>query len=265
MTVTLFFQAVIISLLCYLGAFSTPWLLGVTGGWYTLSRPLVSGFLIGIVLGDVTQGIIIGIAVQAVYIALVTPGGQMPADLNYVAYPAIALALLSHASTGVAVTLATTIGVIGTIVFNMFQVLNSYWNHQAEKAIHEGDEKSFHFNTIWGPQLLNFVLRFIPSFLVIFFGAGFARKLLSSMPQYLIDVMTYLGGALPALGIVILLSVVIKKNYMLIFFLLGFVAIVFTKLNMIALAILAAAVAVIYFFAINKGNQNNQASEKEEF
>ena len=89
----LFFQAVLISLLCYLGALGTPWLMGLTGGWYTISRPLVSGFLIGLILGDVTQGIIIGVAIQAVYIAMVTPGGQMPADLNFVAYPAIALAI----------------------------------------------------------------------------------------------------------------------------------------------------------------------------
>lgn len=35
----LFFQAVLISLLCYLGALGTPWLMGLTGGWYTISRP----------------------------------------------------------------------------------------------------------------------------------------------------------------------------------------------------------------------------------
>ncbi|KRO00875.1 PTS mannose/fructose/sorbose/N-acetylgalactosamine transporter subunit IIC [Companilactobacillus kimchiensis] len=267
-------QATLISLLCYLGALSTPWAMGIIGGWYTLSRPLVSGFLIGIIVGDVPRGIIIGIAVQAVYIAMVTPGGQMPADLNYVAYPAIALAVLSHASTGVAVTLATTIGVIGTIAFNLFQVLNSYWNHRSAKAIEEGDEKAFHFNTIWGPQILNFLLRFIPSFLVIYFGAGFAKEMLSSMPKYLLDVMTFLGGALPALGIVMLLTVVIKKSYMWVFFLFGFVAVVFMKLNMIALAMVAAMIAVIFYFATsnkgsndsnNSGSNTSNGEEEEEF
>ena len=97
-------------------------------------------------------------------------------------------------------TLATTIGVIGTIVFNFFQVANSFWNHRAQEAIEEGNEKAFHFNSIIGPQLLSFALRFIPSFLVIYFGSSFAKELLASMPQYLIDVMGILGGALPAIG-----------------------------------------------------------------
>lgn len=262
----LFFQAFLISIFCYLGALGTPWFFGLTGGWYTLTRPLVSGMVIGLITGNLKEGIIIGVAVQAVYIALVTPGGQMPADLNYVAYPAIAIAVMSHASVGVAVTLATTIGVIGTIAFNFYQVANSYWNHRAEKAIEENNEKAFHFNAVFGPQLLNFALRFIPSFLVIYFGAGFAKQILKSMPQYILDVMTFLGGALPALGIVMLLTIVIKKNYMWVFFLFGFVAVVFMKLNMIALAMVAAMIAVLFYFAIDKKeNASSSSAEEDEF
>lgn len=89
-------EATLIGILCYLGALSSPWLLGLTGGWYLITRPLISGMLVGIILGDIKTGIMIGVAVQAVYIAMVTPGGSMPADLNFVAYPAIALGILSE-------------------------------------------------------------------------------------------------------------------------------------------------------------------------
>lgn len=266
----LFFQASMIAILCYLGALSTPWLFGVTGGWYTLTRPLVSGFLVGMILGDVKQGIIIGIAVQAVYIALVTPGGQMPADLNFVAYPAIALAILSRSSTEVAVTMATTIGVIGTIVFNFYQVANSFWNNRAEKAIEEKDNRGFFVNTVVGPQIINFALRAIPCFLVVYFGSSFASQLLASMPQYLIDVMSVLGGALPAIGIVMLLTAVVKENILLLFFVFGFICVVFLKLNMIALAVVAGVVAYIYYQAISNNNGSEAMAadggyEEEEF
>jgi mannose/fructose/N-acetylgalactosamine-specific phosphotransferase system component IIC len=36
----------------------------------------------------------------------------------------------------------------------IFQVANSFWNHRAQKAIEEGNEKAFHFNSIIGPQRL---------------------------------------------------------------------------------------------------------------
>jgi mannose/fructose/N-acetylgalactosamine-specific phosphotransferase system component IIC len=136
----MWFEATLIGILCYLGALSSPWLLGLTGGWYILSRPLVSGMLVGAILGDVQTGIIIGVAVQAVYIAMVTPGGSMPADLNFVAFPAIALGILSGKGTEVAVALAATIGIMGTVLFNAMMVLNSYWNHRADLAVERGDE-----------------------------------------------------------------------------------------------------------------------------
>ncbi|WP_239504538.1 PTS sugar transporter subunit IIC [Providencia stuartii] len=43
-------------------------------------------------LGDVQAGIIIGAAVQIVFIAMITPGGAMPTDLNVAAYIGVGLA-----------------------------------------------------------------------------------------------------------------------------------------------------------------------------
>lgn len=267
MNATLLLQAGLISLFCYLGALSTPWLFGLTGGWYTITRPLVSGMIVGLILGDLKQGIIIGVAIQTVYIALVTPGGQMPADLNFVAFPAIALAILSNASTGLAVTLATTIGILGTIVFNLYQVSNSFWSHRAVAELKKGNYKKFRSNAIFGPQLVNFLSRFVPSFLVIYFGSGFAKELLETMPQYIIDVMSYLGGVLPAIGIAMLLTAVVKENSLFLFFLFGFVCIVFLNLNMIALTIVAALVAYLYYSGSIKRNvstSNNTSIEIDE-
>ena len=76
-------QALLISIFAYLG--TLPSLLGSTVGWYVLGRPFVSGAIIGLILGDVQAGIIIGAAVQIVFIAMITPGGAMPTDLNVAA------------------------------------------------------------------------------------------------------------------------------------------------------------------------------------
>lgn len=50
-------QAVMIGILSYLGSLSCPWALGLTGGWYTLSRPLISGFLIGLIMGNAAAAV----------------------------------------------------------------------------------------------------------------------------------------------------------------------------------------------------------------
>jgi PTS system mannose-specific IIC component len=64
--------------------------------------------------------------------------------------------------------------------------------------------------------------------------------------------MGILGGALPAIGIVMLLTAVVKEDIMLIFFVFGFICVIFLKLNMIALAVVAGVIAYIYFQAKSK-------------
>lgn len=240
-------EATLIGILCYLGALSSPWLFGLTGGWYLITRPLVSGMLVGLILGDVTTGIIIGVAVQAVYIAMVTPGGSMPADLNFVAFPAIALGILSGKGPEVAVALAATIGIAGTILFNAMMVLNSFWNHRADVALERGDERGIYFNSAIFPQATNFLLRFVPTFIAVYFGAQYISEFMDSLPRMVLSIMNVLGGILPAVGIAILLKQIIKNYSMLIYFLVGFVCIVFLKLNMVALVIVGALLALIHY------------------
>ncbi|MFD1801331.1 PTS mannose/fructose/sorbose/N-acetylgalactosamine transporter subunit IIC [Mixta tenebrionis] len=240
-------EATLIGLFCYLGALSTPWLLGLTGGWYLLTRPLVSGMLVGLILGDVKTGIVIGVAVQAVYIAMVTPGGSMPADLNFVAWPAIALGVLSGKGPEVAVALAATIGIAGTVLFNAMMVLNSFWNHRADVALERGDPRGIYLNSAIWPQLCNFVLRFVPAFIAVYFGAQYISAFMDSLPVAVLATMNVLGGILPAVGIAILLKQIIKNYSMLIYFLVGFVCIVFLKLNMVALVIVGSLLALIHY------------------
>ncbi|UGA54055.1 PTS mannose/fructose/sorbose/N-acetylgalactosamine transporter subunit IIC [Vibrio sp. VB16] len=240
-------EAILIGIMCYLGALTTPWLLGLTGGWYTITRPLVSGMLVGLVLGDLQTGIMVGVAVQAVYIAMVTPGGAMPADLNFVAFPAVALGVMSGQGIEVAVAIAATIGIAGTIVFNFMMLLNSYWNHQAELAVERGDDKGVYFHTAISPQITNFLLRFIPSFIAVYFGNQYIEGFMASLPEMMLDTMSVLGGILPAVGIAILLKQIIKETRMLIYFLVGFVGIVFLKLNMIGLVIVGSLFALVHY------------------
>lgn len=252
-------KAILIGIFCYLGALGVPWVLGLTGGWYTLTRPLVSGMIVGIILGDVQKGIIIGIAVQAVYIAMITPGGVMPADLNFVAYPAIALGMLSGADPKVAVTLAATIGIAGTIIFNFMQVLNSVYAHMGDRYAEKGDFKGIVMVNAVYPQITTFLMRFIPTFIAVYFGAPYIQHFVSLMPKTIIDIMTVLGGMLPAVGVAILLKQTVKDKSLFLFFAAGFIAIVYLKLNMVALAVLGATLAVMHY----KYNRTEEVKENE--
>ena len=73
---------------------SMPGLGGTVFGNYTLGRPLIGGLVVGLILGNVPMGIMLGAAIQIVYIALVTPGGTVSADVRAISYIGIPLAML---------------------------------------------------------------------------------------------------------------------------------------------------------------------------
>lgn len=240
-------KAILLGIFCYLASLGVPWFLGTTGGFYYLSRPLVSGMFVGLILGDVHTGIIIGAAVQALYLSLIVPGGVASADITFVAYPAIALGMLSGADPEVAVALAATIGLLGVILFNSIETINTFWNHVADKYAEKNDLKGFwRANAIY-PQITTFILRFVPTFLAVYFGAQYAENFLNSIPEVLMHIMTVLGGVLPAVGIGLLLSQIMKDKTLVVYFLVGFICIVSLNLNMISLTIVGAAIAVMHY------------------
>jgi mannose PTS system EIIC component len=246
------FQAVLIGILSYAGSLSAVPLMGLMGGWYVLSRPIVSGLLIGLILGDVTTGVLVGVAVQVVFIALVTPGGAMPQDLNSAAYIGVTLGILAvkgGATVESSVAIATAVGVIGTIFHNFMMLSNSFWNHRAIKAIEKADYKGIMFNHFVGPQIVQMAYRVIPTAAILFFGAGLANNIIAMFPMdsFLMRTLTALGSMLPAVGVAILLRQVTKKNLELIYFLFGFTLIACLGINMIALAIIGAFFALLHF------------------
>ena len=54
----LLFPALLTGIFCYLGAIETPWLFGMSGGFYIVGRPLVAGLLVGLAFGDIKNGIL---------------------------------------------------------------------------------------------------------------------------------------------------------------------------------------------------------------
>jgi mannose/fructose/N-acetylgalactosamine-specific phosphotransferase system component IIC len=120
-------QALLIGLLGYCAAKWAVPLWGDMGGWWTIGRPLVAGMLIGIILGDVQQGIILGAAINALYLGTITVGGVAAQDINFAAYIGIPLAMTSGASIEEALALAALLGALGVFAWNLVRILNVTW------------------------------------------------------------------------------------------------------------------------------------------
>ncbi|HOJ00927.1 MAG TPA: PTS system mannose/fructose/sorbose family transporter subunit IID [Anaerolineaceae bacterium] len=225
-------QALLISIFGYFSSIYSPWLIGLLGGWYTIGRPLVSGLIIGLILGDVQQGIIIGAAIQAMYIGLVTPGGSMPADVNFAAWIGIPLAIISGADASYAVSLSIALSFMGVMAVYATASFNSVFVHKMDRYITDGKlEKAMNIPVVG--QITNFVCRFIPIFLANYLGAQFVPTMVSLIPEWLGGILTLLGSILPLVGFALLLQYVVKKKLDLIYYLIGFILVAVFKIQII--------------------------------
>lgn len=78
-------QAILIGLVAMCVTFE--WALGTC----LASRPIVTGVLIGLVMGDLQTGIIVGATLEMVFIGSVTIGAAVPPDVSPVVFWALPL------------------------------------------------------------------------------------------------------------------------------------------------------------------------------
>lgn len=215
----LFFQALIAGVFCYLGGVDCPWAFGVTGGYYILGRPLVAGLVLGCVFGDVTAGVLCGLAVQGVFIASMHTGGTSSSEITYAAYGGIGLAMATTKDPAIAVTLSILIGqTFGLIFYNLRMAGFSYFNRKAEDACKSLDKRGLLMNQVVYPQIVTGLVRIIPVWAAIYLGQGAVENLLNSMPTIVTSVISVLGGVLPALGIAMLMNMLIKEKTAIVLF-----------------------------------------------
>ena len=131
---------------------SLPGMGGTVVGNYTLGRPLVGGLICGLIMGDVATGIIAGAAIQIVYIALITPGGAVAADVRAISYIGVPLSIIAITNIGLtgakatsmATALGSTVGTLGTVLMYGTATMNLIWQAYGWKCLESGKLKKLY-------------------------------------------------------------------------------------------------------------------------
>ena len=192
-------QAVLIGIVYYLGINGTPWLtlLGST----IIQKPLVSGVLVGFILGDPVQGAIIGAAIQLPFIAYISAGGAPPTDPGLAGTLGTALAMVAGVKPTAAIALAVPIGLLGTIIWVIHMTVDVFFVHMIDKAAEEGNMKKAKFLHIVPPQVFAFIIGCIPVALGCYFGSDVVTNIIHALSGRPLQALEVIGGLLPAIGI----------------------------------------------------------------
>ena len=207
--------------------------------------PLFLGGLFGAIYGNLTSGIMLGAALEVIYLSAVNVGANMPSDQALAACIAIPIALKTGMDINMAVTLAIPFGVLGAFMDNFRRTVNATWWHKAQKDIDALDFRKITFDQLVGPTLVQFGIRFIPVFIVSLLGADAATSIVAAMPVWLSHGLSVVGGMLPALGLTLAIQIIGGRN-LLPFFVIGFFLMKVANLPLMLMCVFAAAFAFLH-------------------
>lgn len=239
----------IISLCCMAAHYFFP-LYGYTGGNYILAKPLVGGLICGALLGDVKTGLEIGCAIQLTYLSYMTIGGAATVDQGFLAYPITAIAIMTKMDAGSAIALGTAVAIIAAYGNSLLRTVNLFANNRYQAAIAAGDKKKQDFYYFAVPLFALFIVRFIPAFIMMYFGADQISNLLAIMPEKLLAGMSKFGSFMPAIGISLLMKFLIREKWYLAFFVFGFALYAYLGLSVLGACVFALVIAILYYMIV---------------
>lgn len=121
--------------LLYFWASSTALSLGI--GYYTVYRPVIAGFLTGLILGDPFLGMLTGAVVNIIYIDFVSTGGSFKGDQCLTAMIAASVAILFKLSPVEASAAAYPFGFLGILIWKYRLKINSVFVKRYESKFEE--------------------------------------------------------------------------------------------------------------------------------
>lgn len=249
------FQACIIGLLYYMTVAAPPWLGGL--GSVSLRQPIVAGTIVGIILGQPLEGLIIGATINTLFLGFISAGGTVASEPGIAGIIGTALTIMTSSSPELAVSLAVPFGLLGTLIWNVRMTVNSIFVHWLDELAAKGDLKKMLFVEFVPAQLMTLLLSAVPVAAIVYFGGDAVSRILEMLTGTPLFMLKTIGGILPALGIAMTLRMISNRKGIYPAFLLGFFVLSYAKIPILVLAIFATIFA--WFYVSVKFNKEEEA------
>ena len=177
----------------------------------SLYQPIVTGMLIGLILGDVTTGLIVGGTYQLMTIGNMPIGGAQPPNAVVGGIMAATLAISLNLDPNAAVAMAIPFSLLGqygvTLIFTIMSPLMSKCDQYAAEANPKGIEQINYLAMC----LLGLIFGVV---VTLFFvgGATMGQAVVDAIPAWLSGGLSAAGGMMRFVGFAILLKFMMTRD-----------------------------------------------------
>ncbi len=207
-------QALLIGLTYFLA--NTAFLGGLA--YFTTWRPLVNGLIVGLILGDPFRGVVIGAAINILYLGYMSVGGTLGIGDG-------ALAGVLGAAVGIA-THSLGLGVLAGVALASLGYQLLIWRMKGDSVIarwidaaaDRGDVARMQWLNIGVAQAWLFLLTVLPAAALALLATSTVNWLTTTLSGPVIDGLALGGRLAPALGIALAMKFVFSRRNIAVFF-----------------------------------------------
>lgn len=231
-------QTILIGLIAFL-CYTEPVL-----GYSQYNRPIVTGALVGLALGDLETGLLVGASLELAFMGTITIGGALPPDVFTGGILGAAFAITTGSGVEGALALALPIATLALLVKNvLFIFARGAVTHKADKYAELGDDKG-----VARMHIVSNLVYSIPMAILValsfHYGGSAVQQILDIIPDFIMRGLTVASGILPALGFAMLAKMILNKKVAPYFFL-GFGLSAYLNIPLLGIACFAVIIAVL--------------------
>lgn len=224
-------------------------------GYATLTMrfsPLMAGFVVGAVLGDMHTAMVTTATIQLIYMGVVAPGGAMPSEPCVASAIAVSAAVIGGLDPEAAVAIAVPVGLMGSYLYQLRFFLNTICVQKMDACAAKADSRGLALWIGLAPSLIGFAL-FVPTMTIaLYLGAPVISDVMNAIADGpVLHALTVVSGGLAALGIAITMHVIGSRKLLVFFFLAYFLVVITTSAGVSITMITWAVFGVIIAFCYN--------------
>ena len=222
---------------------------------FQFHRPLVACTLIGIVLGDMTTGIIIGGTLEMIALGWMNIGAAVAPDAALASIISTILVIAGHQSIGAGIALAIPLAAAGQVLTIIVRTITVGFQHAADKAAESGNLSAISWLHV-SALVLQAMRVAVPAVIVaISVGTNEVQSMLNAIPEVITSGLNIAGGMIVVVGYAMVINMM-RAGYLMPFFYLGFVTAAFTNFNLVALGVIGTVMAILYIQLSPKYNRS---------
>lgn len=217
-------------------------------------RPLIACTLVGLVLGDMTTGIILGGTLELLALGWMNVGAAMAPDAALASVISAILVIVGHQSIGAGIAVAIPIAAAGQVLTIFVRTITVFFQHLADKYAAEGNTRGIEMCHFLGLMLQGIRVAVPAAIVGVLAGTDAVNAMLSSIPEVITRGLQVSGGFIVVVGYAMVINMMNAKSLMPFFFI-GFLLAAFTNFNLIGFGAVGVIAAMFHIKSIaNEGN-----------